>query len=161
MKIQSYNKDKNLQFEENEIAPIHLADGETTQYYAFADGENIPPGGKEVTEEELPTIFQHSQLIRQIKEEAHRRILSIAPLWKQQNALADIYLFRQREALDEEQRKRLQDAEHLLECIQAIRLRSDEIEASFLNGVAVDYLTDRGWDSVDQDSLESDGETNA
>ena len=91
MKIQSYKKDKILQFAENEIAPIHLADGEEKQYYIFADGEALPSGGKEVTEEELPTIFQNSQLMRQIKEEANRRILSIAPLWKQQNALADIY----------------------------------------------------------------------
>ena len=155
MKIQSYRVGKKLQFTENEIAPIHLADGETTQYYAFADGENIPAGGKEVTEEEFPTIFQNSQLLRQIKEEANRRILRMAPLWKQQNALADIYLLHQQEALDAEEQKRLQEAEHLLECIQAIRLRSDEIEASFLNGLAVDYLTDRGW------KIEEDGEAHA
>ena len=151
MPIQAYKVGKKLQFAENEIAPIHLADGEEKQYYIFADGEALPPGGKEVTEEELPTIFQNSQLIRQIKEEANRRILAMAPLWKQQNALADIYLLRQQKALDEEQRKRLQDAERLLECIQAIRLRSNAIEASFLNGVAVDYLTDRGWDCLDRD----------
>ena len=79
----------------------------------------------------------------------------MAPLWKQQNALADIYLLHQQEALDAEEQKRLQEAEHLLECIQAIRLRSDEIEASFLNGLAVDYLTDRGW------KIEEDGEAHA
>ena len=94
--------------------------------------------------------------MRQIKQEANRRILTIAPLWKQQNALTDIYLLRQQETLDAEQRKRLQEAEELLERIQAIRLRSDEIEASFLNGVAIDYLTDRGWNSLGRD-----GETNA
>ena len=56
--------------------------------------------------------------------------------------------------------------EHLLERIQAIRLRSNEIEASFLNGVAVDYWTDRGWNYLDRNSLDSaspdsDGEENA
>ena len=161
MKIQSYKEDKILQFEKNEIAPIHLADGETAQYYAFSDGEDVPLGGKVVREEELPEILQHSQLIRQIKEEANRRILKLAPLWKQQNALTDIYLIRQQETLDEEQRKCLQDAEHLLECIRAIRLRSDAIEASFLNGVAIDYLTDRGWECLDTSSLDRDGEAGA
>ena len=121
MKIQVYKKDKRLQFAENEIAPIHLADGETTQYYAFADGENIPAGGKEVKEEELPTVFQNSQLMRQIKEEANRRILKLAPLWKQQNALVDITLLRQQETLDEGQRKRLQEAEHLLERLNLLQ----------------------------------------
>ena len=155
MPIQAYKVGKKLQFTENEIAPIHLAEEQERHYYVFADGENIPAGGKEVTEEELPTIFQNSQLIRQIKQEANRRILAIAPLWKQQNALVDIYFLRQQEALDEDQRKRLQDAEKLLERIQAIRLRSDAIEASFLNGVAVDYLTDRGWDSLGRDGEEN------
>lgn len=155
MTIQSYKAGKRLRFSESNIAPIHLADGETTQYYSFADGEELPSGGKTVKQEELPDILQNSQLIRQIKEEANRRILSLAPLWRQQNALADIYLLRQQETLDEEQQKRLQDAERLLECIQAIRLRSDAIEASFLNGVAVDYLTDRGW------KIEEDGEAHA
>ena len=161
MVIQSFKAGKALQFAENEIAPIHLADGETAQYYAFSDGEDVPLGGKVVREEELPEILQHSQLMRQIKEEANRRILKLAPLWKQQNALADIYFFRQQEALDEEQRKRLQDAERLLERIQKIRLRSDAIEASFLNGVAVDYLTDRGWNCLDRECLDTDGEENA
>ena len=156
MPIQAYKVGKKLQFAENEIAPIHLADGEEKQYYIFADGEALPSGGKEVTEEELPTIFQNSQLMRQIKQEAHRRILRFAPLWKQQNALVDITLLRQQETLDEEQRKRLQEAEDLLERIQAIRLRSNEIEASFLNGIAIDYLTDRGWNF-----LGGDGEANA
>ena len=171
MTIQSYKVGKKLRFAESEIAPIHLADGETAQYYSFSDGEEIPLGGKVVREEELPEILQNSQLIRQIKEEANRRILKLAPLWKQQNALADIYLLRQQETLDEQQQKRLQDAECLLECIQTIRVRSNEIEASFLNGVAVDYLTDRGWNYLDRNCLDrecldsaspdSDGEANA
>ena len=166
MTIQSYKKGKRLPFTENEITPIHLAEAQERHYYVFADGENIPAGGREVKEEELPMIVQNSQLIRQIKQEAYLRILSLAPLWKQQNALVDITLLRQQETLDEEQRKRLQEAEHLLERIQAIRLRSNEIEASFLQGIAIDYLTDRGWDSLDRDSLErdslgGDGEENA
>ena len=91
MTIQSYKKGKRLPFTENEITPIHLAEAQERHYYVFADGENIPAGGKEVSREELPTIFQNSQLMRQIKQEANRRTLSFAPQWKQQNALADIY----------------------------------------------------------------------
>ena len=155
MTIQAYKVGKKLQFVESDSTPIHLADGETTQYYVFSDGEEVPLGGKAVREEELSDILQNSQLIRQIKEEANRRILAVAPLWKQQNALTDIYLLRQQETLGEEQQKRLQDAEDLLERIQVIRLRSDEIEASFLNGVTVDYLTDRGW------NIKEDGEAHA
>lgn len=31
--------------------------------------------------------------------------------------------------------------------VAPIRQRSDEIEASFLKGVAVEYLTDQAWES--------------
>ena len=64
-----------------------------------------------------------------------------------QNALIDIYLFGKLERLDEQQQARLQEAEALLQSIQDIRQRSDEIEASFLKGVAVEYLTDQAWES--------------
>jgi hypothetical protein len=43
-------------------------------------------------DEDIELIYKHSQIIRQVKEEAGRRILNFAPQWKQQNALFDIYL---------------------------------------------------------------------
>ena len=100
-----------------------------------------------IRDSELEDVIKSSLLIQQIKEEAARRILLLAPQWKQQNALIDIYLFGKLERLDEQQQARLQEAEALLQSIQDIRQRSDEIEASFLKGVAVEYLTDQAWES--------------
>ena len=87
-----------------------------------------------------------AQLIRQIKEEAGRRITDIAPVWKQQNALADLYLLGDRTDLTDAERETLTKAQDLLAQVQVLRERSNAIEASFLNGVAVDYLTDKAWE---------------
>lgn len=148
MTIRSYANGKALSFAESEVAPIHLAEIDGRQYYAFAEKEAVLSGGK-AADDALEDIYQHSQLIKQIKEEAGRRILLLAPQWKQQNALADVYLLGKLEKLDEAQTERLQKADALLLAIQAIRLRSDDIEASFLKGVSVDYLTDQAWDNSD------------
>ena len=145
MTIRSYVNGKAPRFAESEVAPIHLAEIDGRHYYAFAEKQEIPSGGK-AAEDALELIYKNSQVIRQIKEEAARRILLIAPQWKQQNALADIYLLGKAETLDEQQKERLQKAEQLLLAIQDIRLRSDAIEQSFLNGVFVDYLTNQAWE---------------
>jgi hypothetical protein len=145
MTIRSYPNGKALSFAESEVAPIHLAEIDGRHYYAFAEGEKYPASGKDA-HNALELIYQHSQLIRQIKEEAARRILAAAPQWKQQNALSDIYLLGRLDTLDEAQTARLQKAEALLQKIQSIRERSDEIEASFLNGIFIDYLTDAAWE---------------
>jgi DNA polymerase III alpha subunit len=146
MTIRSYVVGKALSFAESEVAPIHLAEIDGRHYYAFAEKQEYPTGSKAAADDDaLALIYKHSQLIKQIKEEAARRILAIAPQWKQQNALADIYLLGKLKALDEKQTERLQKADALLQSIQDIRLRSDEIEASFLNGIAVEYLTDQAW----------------
>lgn len=145
MTIRSYADGKAISFAESEIAPIHLAEINGRHYYAFAAKESVPLGGK-VADDALELIYQHSLLIRQIKEEAARRILLLAPQWKQQNALADVYLLSKLEALDDGQKERLRKAEALLQGIQAIRQRSDEIEASFLKGIFIDYVTDQAWD---------------
>ena len=144
MTIRSYVNGKAVRFAESELAPIHLAEIDGRNYYAYADKQATASGGK-VADDALELIYKHSQLMRQIKEEAARRILLLAPQWKQQNALIDIYLFGKLERLDEQQQERLQKAEALLQSIQDIRQRSDEIEASFLKGVAVEYLTDQAW----------------
>jgi hypothetical protein len=145
MKIRSYANGKAVRFAESEIAPIHLAEIEGRNYYAFAEKQDIPSGGK-IADEDIDLIYKHSQIIRQVKEEASRRILNFAPQWKQQNALVDIYLLGKLEKLDEKQQKRLQKAEQLLLKIQSIRQRSDAIESSLINGVFVDYFTEQAWE---------------
>lgn len=145
MTIRSYVNGKAVRFAESEVAPIHLAEIDGRNYYAFAEKEDIPSGGK-IADEDIELIYKHSQIIRQVKEEAGRRILEVAPQWKQQNALVDIYLLGRLEKLDEQQRERLQKAEQLLLQIQDIRLRSDAIEASLINGVFVDYFTEQAWE---------------
>lgn len=145
MTIRSYVNGKAVRFAESEVAPIHLAEVAGRNYYAFAEKEDVPSGGK-IADEDIELIYKHSMVLRQIKEEAARRILGIAPQWKQQNALADIYLLGKLEKLDEQQQARLQKAEQLLLQVQDIRLRSDAIETSFLNGVFIDYVTDQAWE---------------
>lgn len=145
MKIRSYANGKAVRFAESEIAPIHLAEIDGRNYYAFAEKQDIPSGGK-IADEDIELIYKHSQIIRQVKDEANRRILNFAPQWKQQNALVDIYLLGKLEKLDEKQEKRLQKAEQLLLKIQNIRQRSDAIESSLINGVFVDYFTEQAWE---------------
>lgn len=106
MTIRSYVSGKAVRFAESEIAPIHLAEIDGRNYYAFAEKEDIPSGGK-IADEDIELIYKHSQVIRQVKEEAGRRILEVAPQWKQQNALVDIYLLGKLEKLDEQQQERL------------------------------------------------------
>ena len=145
MKIRSYANGKAIRFAESETAPIHLAEIDGRNYYAFAEKQDIPSGGK-VADEDIDLIYKHSQIIRQVKDEASWRILNFAPQWKQQNALVDIYLLGKLEKLDEKQEKRLQKAEQLLLKIQNIRQRSDAIESSLINGVFVDYFTEQAWE---------------
>lgn len=145
MKIRSYANGKAVRFAESQVAPIHLAEIDGRNYYAFAEKQDIPSGGK-IADEDIELIYKHSQIIRQVKDEANRRILNFAPQWKQQNALVDIYLLGKLEKLDEKQEKRLQKAEQLLLKIQNIRQRSDVIEMSLINGVFVDYFTEQAWE---------------
>ncbi len=149
MKLKSYLHDRAPHFDESEIAPIHLADLNGRHYYAFAEDITPPSGGKTVSDEELDDVLSNSQLIRQIKEEAGRRITQIAPVWKQQNALADLYLLGGRSDLTDDEQATLTKAQALLTEISRLRSRSDAIEASFLEGMAVDYITDKAWEDED------------
>lgn len=146
MNLKSYLHDRAPHFDESEIAPIHLADLNGRHYYAFAEDVTPPSGGKTVSDEELADVLSNSQLIRQIKEEAGRRITKIAPVWKQQNALADLYLLGERSDLTDDEQATLTKAQALLTEISRLRSRSDAIEAAFLDGVAVDYITDIAWE---------------
>lgn len=149
MNLKSYLHDRAPHFDESEIAPIHLVDLNGRHYYAFAADVTPPSGGKAVSEDELADVLSNSQLIRQIKEEAGRRITTIAPVWKQQNALADLYLLGGRSDLTDDEQAALAKAQTLLTEISRLRSRSDAIEASFLDGVAVDYITDIAWEDED------------
>ena len=146
MNLKSYFHDRAPHFDESEIAPIHLADLNGRHYYAFAEDVTPPSGGKTVREDELDDVLSNSQLIRQVKEEAGRRITNIAPVWKQQNALADLYLLGGHSDLTDDEQSKLTNAQALLTEISRLRSRSDAIEASFLDGVAVDYITDIAWE---------------
>lgn len=149
MNLKSYLHDRAPSFAESEIAPIHLADLNGRHYYAFAADVTSPSGGKAMSDDELADVLSNSQLIRQIKEEAGRRITDIAPVWKQQNALADLYLLGGRSDLSNDEQATLTKAQALLTEISRLRSRSDTIEASFLKGVAVDYITDKAWEDED------------
>lgn len=149
MNLKSYLHDRAPNFDESEAAPIHLADLNGRHYYAFAEDVTPPSGCKAVSENELSDVLSNSQLIRQIKEEAGRRITKIAPVWKQQNALADLYLLGGRSDLTEDEQAELTKAQALLTEISRLRSRSDAIEASFLEGMAVDYITDKAWEDED------------
>ncbi|MEZ5814020.1 MAG: hypothetical protein R3E13_04765 [Alphaproteobacteria bacterium] len=149
MNLKSYLHDRAPSFAESETAPIHLADLNGRHYYAFAADVTPPSGGKAVSDDELADVLSNSQLIRQIKEEAGRRITKIAPVWKQQNALADLYLLSGRSDLTDDEQATLTKAQALLTAISRLRSRSDAIEASFLDGVAVDYITDIAWEDED------------
>ncbi|WP_412057336.1 hypothetical protein [Bartonella sp. DGB2] len=152
MNVRSYLCESALHFAESDIAPIHLADLNERRYYAFAHGVTPPAGGKAVSEDELAGVLEHSQLIRQVKQEAERRILTFAPLWKQQNALADLYSLRALSNLDEAEQTKLTEAQALLAEIARLRARSNEIEASFLNGIAIDYATNRAWEKEEKNN---------
>lgn len=149
MNLKSYLHDRAPHFDESEIAPIHLADLNGRHYYAFAEHVTPPSGGKAVSDDELADVLSNSQLIRQIKEEAGQRITKIAPVWKQQNALADLYLLGGRSDMTDDEQETLTKAQALLTEISRLRSRSDAIEAAFLDGVAVDYITDIAWEDED------------
>jgi hypothetical protein len=148
MTIKSYINSKALSFAESEVAPIHLGSLNDRHYYAFAKGIKPAKGNKNVEDRELEDVIKSSLLIQQIKEEAGRRINAVAPAWKQQNALADLYLLGDRDDLNEEEKKDLIEAQDLLARVKEIRKRSDEIENSFLDGVALDYLNDKAWEDI-------------
>lgn len=146
MAIKSYKHGKTKQFDESETAPIHLADHDGHHYYIW-DKDNKPPkGGKNVNDEELKKILKSSLLFRQIKEKSGQHINTVAPIWKQLNALSDLLLLSGRNDLNKDEQEDLTKAQDLLARVKEIRKRSDEIEASFLDGVAVDYLTDKAWE---------------
>lgn len=77
-----------------------------------------------------------------IKEEAQRRILDVAPAWRQRNASIDL------QSTDEVVRAA---AQLVIDAVNAIRVKSDEIEASLTSKSDADILAfdasdDAHWD---------------
>ncbi len=149
MTLKSYPFSKELNFTDLDIMPIHLGNLNDRYYFAFAEGINPPSGGKAVSNDEINDLRTYGVTFKQIKQKAEEHILDVAPLWKQQNALADLYMFGLKETLDAEEQDKVNQAKNLIESIQTIRNRSNEIEESLFNGIAIDYLTDQAWGNTD------------
>lgn len=146
MTLKSYLFSKELNFNELEIMPIHLGNMNDRYYFAFAEGINPPAGGKNVSNDEINDLRTNGVTFKQIKQKAEEYILVVAPLWKQQNALADLYIFGLKEALNTEEQEKVNQAKNLIESIQMIRSRSNEIEEALLNGISIDYFTEQAWE---------------
>jgi len=88
-----------------------------------------------------------SQIIEpsEVKEEAGRRIISIAPEWKQRNMIArSVELFSiGKENWTQEQIDEQQSIERVWEMIKDIRQKSDEIEAK--DPIPLDFQNDKYW----------------
>jgi len=143
--IKSYLHSRQPRFEESVVAPICLGELDGRIYYAFSEELAPASGGKTVTDKEHQQLLDNSLLIKQVKAEAMRRILNIAPYWRQQNALADMCLLNNKDDLTDDQIQRLDKAKQLWERIHRLRARSDEIEAHLLQGEMVDYTQDSVW----------------
>lgn len=149
MALKSYLFSKELNFSDIATPPIHLGNMDGRYYFSFAESSDAPSGGKAVTADEIDLLQKNGTIFKQIKQEAERRILAVAPLWRQQNALADLYILNQKESLTTDEQDQVAQAEEILTSVQAVRSRSNEIESSVLNGIAVEYLTDYGWNGLD------------
>lgn len=96
-----------------------------------------------LTAEELAQ--RRAAMVEGVKREASKRILSIAPEWKQRNMLArSAELLRIGEAnLTQEQRDEVLAIELIWETVQMIRAKSDIIEA--MDPIPPDYTDDTYW----------------
>ena len=96
----------------------------------------------EVPDWSLPQLIPTADMV---KQEASRRILAIAPDYRQRNLLArSVELLRIGEAnLTPEQRDEVLAMELIWETIQMIRARSDAVEA--MQPIPPDYTDDKYW----------------
>lgn len=82
-----------------------------------------------------------------IKDEAHRRIVAIIPEWKQRNFLATgltySQILQEGGSLTAEQQANRTHMESVWAQVQAIRLKSDEIES--MSPIPNDYKNDAYW----------------
>lgn len=150
MTIKAYALDKAPRFTALKSVPIHLGKMNGHHYYAFPEEMKAPKGGKIVKKEELLKILSQSPLIKQIKAIAAERILNVAPLWKQQNAVSDLIRFQNKDNLSENEKIRLTKAAALLQSIDDIREKSNEIETLICAGNLVDLNIEQTW--INQDA---------
>ena len=88
---------------------------------------------------------RRAAMVERVKREASKRILNIAPAYKQRNMLArSVEFLRIGEAnLTQEQRDEVLAMELIWETIQIIRARSDAIES--MQPIPPDYTDDKYW----------------
>jgi len=81
----------------------------------------------------------------EVKIEAGRRIISIAPEWKQRNMIArSVELFSiGKENWSNEEKEEVANIEKVWQLIKQIRLKSNEIET--MNPIPEDYKDDKYW----------------
>ena len=129
--------DRAPSFVKSETAPIHLADL-NGRHYAFAADVTPPSGGKAVSDDELADVLSNIQLIRQIKEEAGRRITKI-DLYGSSKMHWLIYICYGRSDLTDDEQATLTKAQALLTAIS--RLRYDPMPSKILSWMAWRWIT--------------------
>jgi hypothetical protein len=138
---------------EYDVYPVSIADAPPydRDTERLVQAEPTLAGGKWVrgwtvvplTADELAQ--RRAAMVEGVKREASKRILAIAPEWKQRNMLARSAQFlRIGEAnLTQEQRDEVFAIEFIWETIQMIRAKSDLIEA--MDPIPPDYTDDKYW----------------
>jgi hypothetical protein len=146
MTIKAYQNGKAPRFDELKHTPVHLGEIDGCHHYAFPKGMTSPKGGKTVKDYELKDILKQSPILSNVKIKAAERILDIAPLWRQQNALSDLVRLQSRSDLSAEEQNRLEEAETLIASVEAIRERSNQIEMDICEGKMIDLEVDATWE---------------
>lgn len=133
----------NIRHLKDNLFLVTLEDGSTSQWACRATSveeaeAEILAGMEELAGPAKPTADD-------IKAEASRRILAIAPEWRQRNALARALQLQERlnagETLTPDQEAERQALHALWASINAIRARSDELEQTLPD----DYMDDARW----------------
>lgn len=149
MTIKAYKNGKAPRFDELKHTPVHLGEINGCHHYAFPKGMTPPKGGKTVKGDDLKNILTQAPIISNVKIKAAERIVDIAPLWRQQNALSDLVRLKDKPKLTTDETDRLTKAELLLASVEAIRNRSNQIEDTICDGKIIDLEIDTTWDLVE------------
>lgn len=126
--------------------PVHLATVDGAYYFAFPSSVTPPDGGQDVTD--LTPVLANSDMIRDVKRECARRIQEAAPMWQQQNALSDVVTLSAAANLTTDQQEALTKAQKVLDAVQQLRTKSNDIEAALLAGQLVDFMAEDAWQSL-------------
>lgn len=145
MTIKAYKNGKAPRFDELKLTPVYLGEINGCHHYAFPKGMTPPKDGKTIKGDDLKDILAQSLLIANVKIKAAERILTIAPLWRQQNALSDLVRLQAKPDPTADESERLVKAESLLASIEIIREISNQIEADICDGNIIDLEIDKTW----------------